>query len=230
MSTLWRWIPPITADGTTQMNIDHQLFQQHCTGEQPPTLRFYTWHPVALSLGYHQKHYPKHWSELSWQGQKLDIVRRPTGGRAVLHQGDLTYMVVMSGERKQRQELYQEICEFLRLGWAKLGISLNYGQAGRGYIHNPSCFGTATAADLVTPEGYKLIGSAQLRRGSSVLQHGSMRLCPDALLFEQVFGASEGVGDYPMPYGVEEVITVLREAAQEWFGGDWLTQEWQEFR
>ncbi|MCW6036853.1 lipoate--protein ligase family protein [Spirulina subsalsa FACHB-351] len=225
MSTRWCWLPPITADGATQMKIDQQLFQAHCTGEQPPTLRFYTWHPVALSLGYHQKHYPHHWSELSWQGRKLDIVRRPTGGRAVLHQGDLTYMVVMSGERKQRQEIYREICEFLRLGWAKLGISLNYGQTGRGYIHNPSCFGTATAADLVTPEGYKLIGSAQLRRGSCVLQHGSMRLSPDALLFEQVFGASEGVGDYPIPYGVEEVITVLREAAQEWFRGDWFTQE-----
>jgi lipoate-protein ligase A len=83
--------------------------------------------------------------------------------------------------------VYGQICEFLIQGWRSLDIELYYGQAGRGYIHNPNCFGTATGADLVLADGSKLIGSAQLRKGDAVLQHGSMRLNPDADLFAKVF-------------------------------------------
>jgi len=69
-------------------------------------------------------------------------------------------------------------------------VDLSYGTVKRGYIQNPSCFGSATGADLVLPDGTKLIGSAQLRRGDAILQHGSMRLCPNPDLFERVFGVS----------------------------------------
>lgn len=68
-------------------------------------------------------------------------------------------------------------------------MELHYGSAGRGYIHNPDCFGTATGADLVLADNSKFIGSAQLRRGKAILQHGSIRLEPDAELFNQVFSA-----------------------------------------
>lgn len=185
---VWRFIPLLEAPGWVQMAIDAWLFEQHSQGLHPPTLRFYTWQPVAISLGYHQRQYPPHWQNLIWQGNSVDLVRRPTGGRAVLHQGDLTYSVVMSGLPPNRMQSYQKICEFLIGGWRSLGVELHYGHAGRGYIHNPNCFGTATAADLVTAEGKKLIGSAQLRRGSTVLQHGSMQLNPDPDLFQHVFG------------------------------------------
>ncbi len=148
------------------MAIDTWLFEQYCEGSQPPILRFYTWEPAAISLGYHQSRYPAEWQDLRWQGRLLDIVRRPSGGRAVLHQGDLTYAVITSG-MGNRMQAYRSICEFLIQGWRSLNVSLDYGQPGRGYIHNPNCFGTATAADLVTPGGTKLIGSAQQRRGTA---------------------------------------------------------------
>ena len=179
------------------MAVDRWLFDQHSRGLHPPTLRFYTWEPVAISLGYHQRHYPAHWSELSWEGQAIALVRRPTGGRAVLHQGDLTYAIVTSGLPPSRRQSYEYLCEFLIQGWRSLGVELTYGHAGRGYIHNPNCFGSATAADLVTPTGAKLIGSAQARRGDVVLQHGSMRLEPNAALFQLVFGASAPLPDIP---------------------------------
>ena len=184
----WRLIPLIETSGEVQMAIDRWLLEQHLSGKHPPTLRFYTWSSPTISLGYHQKQYPQHWQNLTWEGRKLDLVRRPTGGRAVLHQGDLTYAVVTSGLPGSRIKAYQKICEFLIQGWRNLGVDLHYGTAGRGYIHNPNCFGTATSADLLLPDKTKFIGSAQLRRGNVILQHGSIRLQPEPELFAQVFG------------------------------------------
>ena len=186
--TVWRLIPPLEAEGYLQMAIDEWLLEEHRRLRIPPTLRFYTWQPIALSLGYHQKRFPDFWQDLSWSGSKLELVRRPTGGRGVLHQGDLTYAVVVSGVAGSRISAYRKICEFLIEGWRSLGVELVYGEAGRGYIRNPNCFATATGADLVLQNGVKLIGSAQLRRDRSILQHGSILLEPDLDLFAKVFG------------------------------------------
>ena len=185
---VWRLIPLLSASGNLQMGIDKWLLKKHEMGEHPPTLRFYTWSPSAISLGYHQKQYPQFWDDLTWQGDKIDLVRRPSGGRAVLHQGDLCYAVIASRMGKSRMEAYTHICEFLITGWRSLGFELHYGEAGRGYIHHPNCFTTATNADLILPQGHKLIGSAQLRRGKAVLQHGSIILQPNRELYQQVFG------------------------------------------
>jgi lipoate---protein ligase len=212
---VWRLIPLLEASGSVQMAIDRWLLQQHQSGNHPPTLRFYTWSPPAISLGYHQRQYPEAWQNLTWKGQKIDLVRRPTGGRAVLHQGDLTYAVVTSGLAGNPLQAYQTICEFLIAGWRSLGVELNYGTAGRGYIHNPNCFGTATGADLILSDGIKLIGSAQLRRGGAILQHGSMRLQPDAELFAQVFGAESLT--VQLSLGVDKIMAALITAAQDCF-------------
>jgi lipoate-protein ligase A len=85
---IWRLIPLLEATGTVQMAIDSWLLEQHQCGKHPPTLRFYTWSPAAISLGYHQRQYPQSWQNLTGGGKKLDLVLRPSGGRAVLHQGD----------------------------------------------------------------------------------------------------------------------------------------------
>jgi lipoate-protein ligase A len=231
--SLWRLLPFLEASGAQQMAIDSWLLQQHREGKCPPTLRFYTWLPAAISLGYHQRDYPSFWRNLTWQGKSLDIVRRPTGGRAVLHQGDLTYAVVTSGISGKRIEVYEKICQFLLEGWQSLGVELHYGSGGRGYIHQPNCFGTATAADLVDACGNKFIGSAQLRQGEAILQHGSMLFSPDCQLFKQVFG------DFPPPAFIgeqselrEKAILALTEAASRCFNAEFVVQplsavEWQ---
>ena len=188
-ANIWRDIPPVEASGAMQMAIDRFLLEQHRLGKSPPVIRFYTWLPAAVSLGYHQKDYPKSWHNLTWQGRALDIVRRPTGGRAVLHQGDLTYAVVMSVSPGKRLEVYKQICQFLIAGWRSLGVDLDYGTATKEYISHDNCFATATGSDLVTAAGNKVIGSAQLRRGKVVLQHGSMILDTDPNLYQQIFEA-----------------------------------------
>ena len=202
MNSTWRVIPPVTASGATQMAIDRYLLEQYRQGKHltvdpsnnPPyfagILRFYTWQPAAISLGYHQKEYPSAWQDLTWQGQPLDIVRRPTGGRAVLHQGDLTYMVVTSIPPGKRLAVYKQICRFLIAGWRSLGVDLEYGTATKEYIQHRNCFATATGSDLISRAGNKVIGSAQLRRGKTVLQHGSMILNTDPSLYQRVFNTN----------------------------------------
>ncbi len=171
------------------MAIDSWMFNQLIAGQRQPMLRFYRWQPAAISLGYHQKRWPPKWHTLFWQHQPIDLVKRPTGGRAVLHQGDFTYAIAMPMLNQRRQDAYQCICNALIAAWQRLGVSLSYGRAGWGYHHQPSCFATATAADLVTEMGYKLIGSAQLRRDHCLLQQGTMRLWPDPDLHQQVFSS-----------------------------------------
>jgi lipoate---protein ligase len=200
------------------MAIDSWLLHQHILGEIPPTLRFYTWSNPTISLGYHQRHYPEHWQTLTWQDKSLDLVKRPTGGRGVLHQGDLTYALIISGLVGNRSDVYQQICQFLIDGWRSLGIELGYGSAGKGYIHNPNCFGTATSADLVCADGYKLIGSAQLIKSGAILQHGSMRLNPNLELFRQVFDESIYLPPAPISQlAHDRIIDALITAAQGHF-------------
>jgi len=227
----WRLIPVIQSFGQMQMAIDTWLLEQHRSRLHPPTLRFYTWSPVAISLGYHQRRYPEAWKSLTWNKAAIDLVHRPSGGRAVLHQGDLTYAVITSGLGQNRMQAYQTICQFLIQGWKQLGIKLHYGEAGRGYIQNPNCFGTATGADLVTSEGIKLIGSAQLRRDDAILQHGSIQIEPDAKLFEQVFG--QKLKRFELAIPTNAIINTLINAARDCFEIDFLIQpltesEWNE--
>ena len=139
MNSDWRYIPPIETSGKMQMAIDRYLLEQHRRGNSPPVLRFYTWQPAAISLGYHQQDYPHYWHDLTWQDKPIEIVRRPTGGRAVLHQGDLTYAVITSIPPGKRLEVYRQICQFLITGWRSLGVNLEYGTATKEYIQQQNC-------------------------------------------------------------------------------------------
>ncbi len=253
--THWRLIPLLEAPGAVQMAIDAWLLDQHQHHGHPPTLRFYTWNPAAISLGVSQRRQiPEHWRNLSWQGQRVDLVQRPTGGRGVLHQGDLTYAVMTSnvdGESpsvqaptqnaypyQNRHQAYRFLCQFLIEGWANLGVSLDFGQPSRDYRRSPNCFALATSADLVDSQGHKAIGSAQLRRGAYLLQPGSIRLAPDPELWQQVFqtsGPPPNQAQTAMQNGLalSQVIASLTQAATNCFEAQLIAQpltdqEWGE--
>ncbi len=202
------------------MAIDQWLFERCCANLHPPALRFYTWTPAAISLGYHQKQWPCHWRSLQWQGQPLALVRRPTGGRAVLHAGDLTYSLVLPHQSGHRRDTYEYVCRFLIEGWRSLNVPLHFGRAGRGYHRQVNCFESATAADLVMTTGEKLIGSAQAWRGQTVLQHGSMQLLANPDLQRLVFGSMlEGAITKQQHFPtVPEIMDALAQAAVEQFG------------
>jgi lipoate-protein ligase A len=176
-------------------------------------LRFYRWRRPTLSLGFHQRRVEPHWRSLAACGV-IDLVRRPSGGQAVLHAGDLTYALVWPSPPGRRAEAYAMACRWLREGFAELGLPLAYGTQGAG-AGNGNCFATATAADLVHGGGAKRIGSAQLWRRGRLLQHGSILLDPPTDLWRQVFGVDPPVVP-ALPLGQEDLILRLKQAAMRW--------------
>ena len=167
--------------GATHMAIDVLLLEQRV-----PALRLYSWQRPTLSLGFHQRRIEPHWQGLAAAGI-VDLVRRPSGGRAVLHAGELTYALVWPDPSLSRLQAYSRACAWLVDCFATLGLPL---QAGRQAVSTQpsSCFATSTAADLVHACGAKRIGSAQLWRSGCLLQHGSILLDPPADLWQLVFG------------------------------------------
>jgi lipoate-protein ligase A len=222
---IWRFIPLVTTHGRLQMAIDEWLLRQHQLNNHPSTLRFYIWNPSAISLGVSQKnHFPKHWHNLIYEGKPLDLVKRPSGGRGVLHQGDLTYAVITSHLDGNLDQVYRQICQFLILGWQKLGVNLYFGQPEKQYLQSPNCFKLATNADLVDSQGNKFIGSAQLKKGKFTLQHGSMMLKPNIELFERVFNTLPPKVIIPQFLSLDKIITTLTEAATESFNCQFAIQ------
>ena len=230
-----RQIPTLELEGSWQMAIDAWLLENSL--EQGPTaaplLRFYRWSRPTLSLGRHQRLIEPHWQQLALEGQ-LQLVRRPSGGRAVLHGGDLTYALIWPGAPTQRRQAYQWACEWLRQGFAAIGLPLDFGsEPATGQSGN--CFASGTAADLIHPCGAKRIGSAQLWRRGHLLQHGSILIDPPAALWRQVFAAAPPPLP-PLPIGTQDLERTLMEAAQlhlpmagasPWQSQELSPQEWQ---
>jgi lipoate-protein ligase A len=100
--------------GSWQMALDGALLQR-----QQPVLRLYTWSRLTLSLGFHQRQLDPRWLDWQRRGQ-LDLVRRPSGGGAVLHDGDLCYALVLPCDRFERERAYGSICRWLQRTFAEL--------------------------------------------------------------------------------------------------------------
>lgn len=178
----WRLLITGPADGATNMAIDEAIAEAVRAGKSPPTLRFYGWQPPALSLGIAQEADvvdEARCAILGWQ-----LVRRPTGGRAVLHIDELTYAVIAPETEPRVKggvvESYRRLSVALTAGLRELGVvperTLPY-YADRGAA-GPACFDGPSDYE-VTIAQRKLIGSAQMRRAGVVLQHGSLPLAGD---------------------------------------------------
>ncbi len=162
--------------------------------DSPPVLRLYGFEPACLSIGLNQTLEEPVQSRAREKG--FDIVRRPTGGRAVLHLNDLTYSFV-AAEIGQSQEgvlersvsaAYKQICAGLQNAFELLGLQTELGPAQASYRHLADCFLATTNADLHY-KGQKLAGSAQCRRRGAVLQHGSIPLSLDQNLMAELLNS-----------------------------------------
>ncbi len=189
------------------MAIDAWLFTQ-----ERPAFRLYRWLRPTLSLGHHQRRWPEHWLELAAAG-RIDLVRRPSGGRAVLHGGDLSYALVWPTPPPSKVEAYAQASRWLRLAFEQLGQPLRPG-GDQPSLRSANCFELATAADLVHADGSKRIGSAQLWRGGRLLQHGSIQMAPSASLWQELFGTA-APRLKPLPCAGQELEAVLQEAARQ---------------
>jgi len=181
--TTWRVIKHPPEKGAWNMAVDEAILESVYTGESLPTLRLYAWQPACLSLGHAQPFAEVNVEALAANG--WDVVRRPTGGRAILHVDELTYAViapnseprVKGGVLASYLQLSRALLEALRL----LGLSPEAKEipaSETAQKKNPVCFEVPSNYEL-TVSGKKLIGSAQARRKEGILQHGALPLYGD---------------------------------------------------
>jgi lipoate-protein ligase A len=178
----WRVIhhPPFT--GARNMAVDEAILEAVQEEKSPPTLRLYDWQPACLSLGIAQSLTDVDTGALAAHG--WEMVRRPTGGRAILHIDELTYSVIGSPDEPRLAggvlESYYRLSQGLMrsLEILALPVQRQNGKSENAADMNPICF-EAPSDNEITLDGKKLVGSAQARRKGGVLQHGSLPLYGD---------------------------------------------------
>lgn len=176
--TTWRFLDTGALPGAVNMAIDEAILTLHLQGQSPPTLRLYQWNPPALSLGRFQH---RHGFDLdACRRHGFDVVQRPSGGKAVLHLGDLTYAViagVADGIPAMVRTAYALICQGLLAAFRLLEVEAAIGVEARPSGGPDLCFLRAGAGAIVLGNR-KFVGSAQTWRGTSMLQHGAILLEP----------------------------------------------------
>jgi lipoate-protein ligase A len=182
MEATWRLIcHPTPGDGAWNMAVDEAILEAAGCGAVLPTLRLYAWEPACLSLGQAQPAADIDRERLTDAG--WDLIRRPTGGRAILHIDELTYAVLAPvGEPRVQGTLlesYLKLSAALKAALGVLGLSVtareDAGAAQAARSRNPVCFEEPSSYEILF-EDRKILGSAQARRGNAFLQHGALPL------------------------------------------------------
>lgn len=185
MKETWNFINSGKCSAAFNMALDEALLEWHSQGKIKPTIRFYGWEPATLSIGYFQK-VEKEINLEAVQKYGLGFVRRPTGGRGVLHEHELTYSVIVSEDHammpKGVTESYRVISEGVLHGFKNLGLDAYFAvpktKEEQDLLKSPRsavCFDAPSWYELVV-EGRKVAGSAQTRQKNVILQHGSIIL------------------------------------------------------
>jgi lipoate-protein ligase A len=206
----WRLLQHGAAHGAFNMGVDEALLSSATRGIA--SLRFYSWEGPWLSLGYSQRTDPSLTARCAEAG--VGIVRRITGGRAVLHGGDLTYCLAAPEEvlPEGLRGSYRLVAASLLEGLRSLGVSVaptaDHGSAAGSSSFD--CF-EVPAEDEICAMGRKLVGSAQRRARGGVLQHGSIRLARDSPEVMRAVGFAPGVATSLAELG----IRVRRDEVQE---------------
>ncbi len=200
-----RYIDYDVKNGVENMRIDAQLLEYAIDeGLQEPIFRLYGWSPACVSLGRNQKDDFLDYEYL--RSLDVDVVRRLTGGRALLHDDEITYSVICPVSYLKHGEnvveSYKEICQCLINVFKQVGIELTLGAEKGVHTKFDYCMLVSTGADLCY-KGKKLIGSAQFRKDGYILQHGSILYDYDKSRLEKIFKESVST----------EEITCIKEIA-----------------
>jgi lipoate-protein ligase A len=240
----WRFVDSGWDTGARNMAVDEALarsFLGEDKGTGVPTLRLFRWRPWAVSLGYNQNAADLDTAKCAREG--IDVVRRPTGGRAILHAQELTYSLTLPGGRRTILQMYNDIGRALVRGinLFGVGVALQRSQPDfRSAYRQPSsipCF-TSSARYEIEWRGKKLVGSAQRRFGDGdrevVLQHGSILCGPahrrlanllaidDPAILDQVRGdLQEKTTDLSEILGREVDLGALGECIRRGFEREW---------
>lgn len=162
--------------GPQNMALDH-YFASGTIDPDEIIVRFYGWSPSCISLGFHQSGKNLDFEKL--KSDKIDIVKRPTGGRAIFHAEELTYSVIVSKSRVKQDRLYQIVHLIIASALNEMGYNVVFAESNKELqkISNSGfdlpCF-TSSAETEIRQSGKKLVGSAQKVYRENILQHGSI--------------------------------------------------------
>jgi len=206
----WRLFDTGANIGAYNMAVDEELLARAQSGEQVPVLRFYTWDPAAVSIGRFQK-IDDAVNADACERRGIDIVRRITGGRAVLHYRELTYSIIARTDNPLFPAnvlgTYKLIAAGLLHGLKNLGIpaemvsrSNRHAALVKKNAKDPACFSSPSWYEILV-HGRKIIGSAQRRLTGAFLQHGSILMDYDPALEAEVIPGGSG----------NDVVTSIRQ-------------------
>lgn len=236
----WRLLDSGPADGYWNMAIDEAMLEAGVAGLLVPTLRFYAWVPPAVSLGYFQP-LDEGISLQEIQARGFGLVRRPSGGRAILHKDELTYSVTVPDSMVENGQSvmgsYRSISRGIEAGLALLGVGARLAERKdeprmKAEGLPTVCFAKAAKCDM-TVAGRKIVGSAQTRRRGIIMQHGSVPIHIDpaehlavmpgggtdeasqAQLVEAACGVADALG---RPVSYEELAAALAQGFADKLG------------
>ena len=214
----WRLLNTGFSGPAYNMAVDEAILLSHSRGLVPPTVRFFGWNPPTLSIGYFQRATREiDLDELRAHG--LGFVRRPTGGRAVLHDKELTYSVIVSEDHPMMpssiNESYRVLSMGLLEGFRELGlqadmVSLAEESEKKKFesMGSAACFDSPSWYELVV-EGRKVAGSAQTRQHHTILQHGSILLDLDVeQLFSVLVFSSDRIRNFMKEQFKEKAVSI----------------------
>lgn len=187
---IWNLIETQPMSGYDNMQFDLEMLERYISSDIKPSLRFYSWKPVTLSIGRNQDI-----SEINLEQCKslnIDVVKRPTGGKAVLHQGEITYSFTAGkkdGFSNDIFDSYIQISKAIILGLEQFSKEINFSigdQPANTYATKSFCFSSSTVSDI-NYLGKKIVGSAQFRKTNNFLQHGSILIEQDFDILQNLF-------------------------------------------
>jgi len=221
------FVDPHGDRGTVNMAIDCGLLRQAQTGLA--SLRLYRWNPPCLSFGRNEPASTRY-DLAAIRDREIDVVRRPTGGRAVWHDQELTYAVAAPIDHfGSLRHTYLAIHDMIRIALHSIGVAATLAQRSRSSgLTRGACFASPAGGEIVVA-GKKLVGSAQVREGTAFLQHGSILLDNQQDLVAEL---THGDGARPhatslqevldRPVAFAEVATAVTEAARASWVGSWF--------
>ncbi|MCK6543301.1 lipoate--protein ligase family protein [bacterium] len=245
MRKTWQWIDTGKQPGSFNMAFDEYLAAEVGSGLRPTTLRFFQWHPYCISLGKHQNISEINSEKAHHDG--LEIVFRPTGGRAILHAQELTYSIVYRDDiRGSVEESHAHISTAIAIALRRLGYEAYCTTEQtdfKQHYRNPSsalCFSSSAKSEIQI-EGKKVVGSAQRRYAQATLQHGSIligdfhRKLADYIhadaatknILQRVMNEKTTELNQYIAVDIATLKESLREAFSEFFSVDWTEGAWQ---
>jgi len=206
---VWRYLDTGPASGEDNMAMDEKLLAEAVKGCAVPVLRFYTWNPPAVSLGRFQEVASSVNAE-ACRKHGIDIIRRITGGRAVLHRHELTYSVISPTDNglfpNDVLGTYKVLAAGLLAGLIRLGVpaemvvhSGKYEGMVKRDPKEPACFSSPSWYEILV-HGRKIVGNAQRRLAGAFLQHGSILIDYDPQLEAEVIPGG----------GLQAAVTCIR--------------------